>query len=647
MRRSLFVCSLAFAPCASLVAQRAATEWPAAGGDRGGARFSPLRQITRDNVKSLVAAWTFHTGEAPMQVERGSAPSLEVTPLMVDGTLYLSTPRGQVIALDAATGAARWRYDASVTLDGGYGDFANRGVSMWLDPRAPRGAPCRRRLFFATIDARLLALDAATGRLCDGFGTRGAIDLRQGLRIPPYEFPAYEVTSPPAIVNGLVITGSAISDNGTTRPASGEIRAFDARTGRQVWRWDPIPQDAKDPAAAGWRDGAAARTGGANAWSMLVADSARDLVFVPTTSPAPDYFGGLRLGDNRYANSVVALRASTGALVWHFQTVHHDLWDYDNASPPLLTSVVRGGRHVDVVVQATKTGMLFVLDRVTGAPIFPVEERAVPASDVADEEASPTQPFGIALSPHRFSVDSVWGLSDADRAACRAMLDGVRNDGIFTPPSRRGTLAMPSNIGGAHWGGAAADADRQLLVVPVNRIAAIVQLIPNAEFAPERMSDADRRMGYEYTRMRGTPYGMRRRLFIGEGGLPCTPPPFGSLVAVDLRTGTIRWNVPLGTIPLPNGASLPGSPNLGGPIMTAGGLTFVAATLDRALRAFDSETGAELWKGDLPAGGKATPMTYAIGGRQFVVIAAGGGGRFGDGDAIVAYALPLAAGRGR
>lgn len=607
-----------------------ARDWPFYGGDPGGTRFSPLARITRDNVSKLAVAWRYHTGEPAIDLAR--QPSLQVTPIVVDNVMYISTPLGKVMALDPANGREIWRYDARVNPRGGYGDFANRGVATWVDRALEPGAPCRRRVYAVTVDARLISIDAASGYPCVVFGVEGTVGLREGLRIPPAFPAAFQVTSPPAVVNDLVITGSSIADNSRPAPASGEVRAFDARTGALRWTWDPIPQDPNDPASSTWRDASAARTGAANAWSIIAADPARDLIFVPTSSPAPDYYGALRLGDNRYANSIVALRASTGRVVWHFQTVHHDLWDYDNASPPALVTVTRDGTSIPAVAQATKTGMLFVLHRETGAPVFPVEERKVPASTIPGEEASPTQPFTTLtppLSPHSFTEDQAFGVTPEGRAACQQMLKGLRNEGIFTPPSLEGTLAMPSNIGGAHWGGVAADNQSGIVVVPVNRIAAVVQLIPSKGFdlAAARKESSRLGEGYEYTQMEGTPYIMRRRLLLGPGQVPCTPPPFAALVAISLRTGLRLWESPLEM------------PNLGGPIITAGRVIFMAATLDRAFRAFDLDTGKELWKTQLPAGGRATPMTYESGGRQFVVIAAGGGNEFGYGDAIIAYAL--------
>jgi quinoprotein glucose dehydrogenase len=649
----------------------ASHDWTSYGGDAGGSRYSALDQISRANVARLAVAWRFSTGEAGPDFRTGRRTSFEATPLVIDGTMYVSTPLGRVFALDAVTGRERWRYNAGVPHAASFGDFTNRGVSYWVDRSASATTRCRARIVLATIDARLVALDARDGATCPGFGDGGIVDLRRALRNAPFEFEEYEVTSPPAVIGDMLVVGSAIADNNRTDAASGEVRGYDARTGTLRWTFDPVPQDPRDPAYGSWRGERAHRTGAANAWSVIAADTARGLVFVPTSSPSPDYFGGERLGDNRYANSVVALRAATGAVVWSFQTVHHDLWDYDNASPPALVTVRRGGRDVAAVLQATKTGMLFVLDRETGQPIVPVEERPVPASTVPGEVASPTQPFSAlpALVPFRRDAAHVFGVDSADRAACSATIAALRHEGIFTPPSLEGTLVTPSNIGGAHWGGVAFDPTRQLAVVPVNDVAAVVQLIRRDTF------DGQYEHGWEYAQMRGTPYLMRRRLLLSPAGVPCTPPPFGALVAVNVETGAVAWRVPLGTPgplggpvaptrPAGVGPSRPaafaaahgaaataaqldsasgralGSPNLGGAIVTAGGIVFIGATLDRQLRAYDIETGRELWAAPLPAGGKATPMTYAVRGRQYVAIAAGGDGDvFGKGDEIVVFAL--------
>ena len=620
-------------------------DWPYYGGDAGGTRFSPLTQITAANVESLKVAWTYRTRDSVTATSEEA--SLEVTPLVVDGSMYISTPLGRVMAIDPATGTERWLFDARIDRSIQYGDFTNRGVATWLDVSAPENAVCRRRIIVPVIDGRLIALDARDGNLCAEFGQNGIVELRPSLRVEPFEPPAFEITSPPVIVGDVVVTGSAVSDNSSLAPASGEVRAFNVRTGAPLWTWDPIPQDSTDPAYGTWKNGSARRTGAANVWSVMVADSARGLVYAPTSSPAPDYYGGERLGDNRYANSIVALRVADGTVAWSFQTVHHDLWDYDNAAPPALVDVTYNGVRLPAVLQATKTGQLFVLNRETGEPIFPVEERAVPRSDVAGEEASPTQPFTALtppLSPHRISADSAWGINDAERAACRRLISGLRNDGVFTPPSLRGSLMLPSNIGGAHWGGLAVDTARRIAVVPVNRLPALVQLFPMSGLSEDEADRRERASDFEYTHMNGTPYVMRRGFVVSPSGLPCSPPPWGALVAVDLGTGLIKWQSPLGSMPLPAGSPTPavasGSPQLGGPIVTASGIVFIAATLDRKFRAFDIETGRELWSVDLPAGGKATPMTYETGGRQFVVIAAGGGDDFGAGDYIMAFALP-------
>jgi quinoprotein glucose dehydrogenase len=625
--------------------------WTANGRDAQGTRYLPASEIARETVGRLEVAWTYRTGETDAAFATSKPTAFEATPLVVDGTMYVGTPLGRVIALDPATGRERWAFDPKILRDVTYGDFASRGVATWLDESAPADAACRRRIFVATAQSQLFALDARSGSICAGFGRDGFVDLKNGLRIPPFEPQAYSMTSPPVVVNGVVITGSSIADNSTPNMASGEIRGYDARTGARKWTWDPIPQDPRDPAYPEWRGAMAQKSGGANAWSVLAADPERDLVFVPTGSAAPDYYGVLRLGDNRYANSIVALKASTGKVVWAFQTVHHDLWDYDNASPPALVTITKDGARLPAVIQANKNGMMYVLNRETGVPIFPVEERPVPSSDVPSEQASRTQPFTAVtppLSPHRFTIDQVWGISDADRAACRTAIEGLRNEGIFTPPSTRGTVIMPSNIGGAHWGGVAIDPVREIAIVPVNRLAAVVQLIPREGFDLAKTRAAEQRLGddYEYNMMRGTPYIMRRRMLLAPSKMPCTPPPFGALVAISLKTGGRLWEVPLGSISALVGgdaAKIPpdwGSPNLGGPIATAGGLVFIGAALDRSLHAYDIETGRELWRGALPESGKATPMSYRlVSGEQFVVIAAGGGGAWGSGDYVVAFHL--------
>jgi quinoprotein glucose dehydrogenase len=632
------------APPPSAPVAEPGADWPAWGHDAGGQRFSPLAAIDRGNVRKLEVAWTFRTGDA--YAPKDSRPTaFEATPLYVDGTLYLSTPLGRILALDPVTGKQRWAYDAKIDKDAGYGDYASRGVATW---KSPSGA---RRIFLASIDARLIAVDAASGKPCADFGTGGVIDLRRGLRIAPaaHHDADYEETSPPAVVGNTIVVGSGIADNWSVGQPSGEVRGFDAATGKLKWTWDPIPQDPQDPAAAGWKNGSARRTGAANAWSVIAADPERGLVYVPTGSPSPDYYGGERLGENRYANSVTALRADTGERVWSFQTVHHDLWDYDVASPPVLFDVHRAGRTIPAVGVGSKTGHFFILDRTDGKPIFGVEERPVAKSDVAGELASPTQPFPILpkpLSPQSLNVDRIEG-PEADRKWCRERIAALRSEGIFTPPSLRGSLIVPGNVGGMAWGGAAYDAAHRLLLIPANNLAAEVRLIARAEYAQQAEAvGRDLAGGWELGRQLGTPYGMARRFLRAPGGWPCTPPPWGTLNAIDADSGELKWSVPLGGLPQMGPAAKPpaeyGSISLGGPIATAGGLVFMAGTLDAALRAFDVESGKEIWKADLPTSARSVPMTFrGPDGKQYLVIAAGGHGLpvAPLGDYVIAYAL--------
>ncbi len=617
-------------------------EWLAYGRDPGGERYSPLVDVNRTDVATLQVAWTLRTGDA-YQPPRNRPTAFEATPLYVDGTLYFSTPLGRVMALDPVSGRQRWAFDAKVPRDAGYGDFASRGVSTWQ-----RGG--ERRIFVATIDARLIALNAATGEPIQTFGTAGTVDLRQGLRIRPAGVADYEVTSPPAIVGNTIVVGSAIQDGLTTTEPSGEVRGFDAVTGALKWRWDPIPQDPSALGADSWKNASNTRTGAANVWSVIVADAARNLVFLPTSSPSPDYYGGERLGDNLFSDSVVALRADTGARVWHFQTVHHDLWDYDVASPPILFDWRKDGRTVPAIAVASKTGHVFILDRQTGQPLIPIEERAVPKSDVPGEQASPTQPFPTAprsLARTTLKADDAWGLTDDDRAWCRDTIRPLRAEGFFTPPSLQGTIVVPGNVGGVAWGGMAHDRANGLLVMPVNNIASEVRLIPRGDLDEQR-SGGRLASDFELHLQRGTPYALVRRLLLGPKTLlPCTPPPWGTLAAVRTATGEIAWQVPLGKFPgtesAPDTAKW-GSIALGGPIVTAGGLVFTAGTLEAAIYAFDVQTGRQLWTGQLPTSARSTPMTYrGPDGRQYIVIAAGGHGvQIGPplGDYLVAFALP-------
>jgi quinoprotein glucose dehydrogenase len=627
-----------FLACSAVVAQSG--DWPTYGHDPGGQRFSPLSQINTSNVESLKVAWTYRTGDAYAPPSGSKSTQFEATPIYVDGTLVLSTPLGRVIALDPVTGKGRWTYDPHVDKDKGYGDYANRGVSTW---KSSKGV---RYIYDATIDARLIALNFATGEVISEFGDNGVINLRNRLRIAPHGFADYEETSPPAIINGTLVIGSGVADNGSTTQASGEVRAFDAATGKLKWTWDPIPQDPADPAAKTWKNGSAAHTGAANAWSVIASDPQRDLVFVPTGSASPDFYGGERLGDNVYANSVVAIRVSSGKVVWHFQTVHHDLWDFDVATPPLLFDLHRNGETIPAIAIGSKTANLFILNRETGKPVFGVEERAVPKSDVPGEVSSPTQPFPLKPAPlglQKLTPEDAWGIDESDRASCREELKSLHTGSIFTPPSVEGSVLMPSYIGGMNWGGMAYDPQNDLLVLPANNIAAEVRLIPRADYESVRNSRNRKLNGdWEFAPQRGTPYGMMRRLMLSPKRLPCNPPPWSTLTAISASTGETKWQVPFGSFS-PKTPKSWGSASLGGPIATAGGLVFIGSTLAPELYAFDIKAGRLLWTGTLPTSPKATPMTYqGPDGKQYIVVAAGG---FGDkdlaplGDYLVAFSL--------
>ncbi len=621
--------------------------WPTYGRDAGGARYSPLNEINKSNISGLHVVWIYRTGDISDGSKYPRKSTFEATPILFGKTLYLSTPFDRVIALDAESGAERWTFDPKIDRMMNYNEaFASRGVSSWIDSTASANAPCARRIFLPTIDARLIAIDAEQGKLCADFGANGMIDLTQD--VGPVEKGQYSVTSPPAVISGVVIIGSSMGDNRGVDLERGTVRGFDARTGAKKWGWDPIPRHRGEPGSESWDSAAATRTRAANAWGVISADPERDLVFIPTGSASPDYYGGLRPGKDLWANAVVALRASTGEFVWGFQVVHHDLWDYDVAAEPALFTLRRDGKEIPAVGVTTKQGHVFVLDRLTGKPLLPVEERSVPQSHVTGEVAWPTQPFPVAtanlVGSTTITLDSTFGITPEDRAACRQMLAHVRIEGMFTPPSYEGSLVYPSAVGGTNWGGATIDGSRGLLITSINRIFQIVRVIPRDSMRSSM--EEGRRFGFEFGSQRGTPYGMSRLFLLSPKGVPCNPPPWGRLVAVDLSSGAIRWQVPLGMIgPI---ASVPGSekwgsPSLGGPITTGGGVIFVAGTMDDYLRAFDTETGAELWKSKLPAGGQATPMTYRspVTGRQTVVIAAGGHGSLGTtlGDYVVAFAL--------
>jgi quinoprotein glucose dehydrogenase len=652
--RAVVVCTLWHALALSAPVARAqspdVSDWGYYGGDALGQRFSSLDQINRGNVTKLTVAWTLRTGELGQGFARVGKLTFEATPVLAFGLVYLETATNIVYAVDPQSGVVRWRFDPQVDRARHYADVAARGVSVWQSADQRRNGACRRRVFTGTLDARLLALDAETGRPCLDFGAAGQVDLTLGIRIR--DNGAYLVTSPPAVYGDVVVVGSSIGDNRAADLERGVVRGFDANTGLQLWSFDPLPDSPTHPAAAEWNPAQAAATGAGNAWSVMSVDGEHGLVLVPTGSASPDHYGGLRQGSNRFANSLIALDARSGRLVWQQQLVHHDLWDYDLAAQPVLGDVEVQGVPVPAVIQATKTGMLYVFNRTSGTPLSPLIERRVPASAVAGEQAAPTQPFSSlpALTPQgAVQPDEAWGLTFWDRGKCRDLIRSLRNEGIFTPPDLRGTLMRPGYIGGVNWGGVAFDQDHGRVIAAVNLLPMVVTLL-----TPEELSREARSGDFphsDFARQAGTPYGMRREPLLSPWGLPCTAPPWGTLVSVDLRRNRIAWQVPLGSTEGLTPWFVPvrdfGMPHMGGPIATAGGLVFVGAAMDSYLRAFDIETGRELWKYHLPAGGQATPMTYRAGPdqRQYLVISAGGHGSLGTprGDYVIAFALPAAA----
>jgi quinoprotein glucose dehydrogenase len=603
--------------------------WEHWGGDRGGTRFSPLAQITPANVGNLVRAWEFHTGDLDSRARAAMARTkFEATPLVVEDSVIFCSPFNEVIALDPGSGAQKWRYDPKISTTQRPGNrYTCRGVAFWVDDQAAEGAACKARIFMGTNDARVIALDARTGIPCADFGTDGEIKLEIER---PLEWPGeFQITSAPVVSRGVVIVGSSISDNRRVDAPLGTVRAFDARTGHARWSWDPLVH-------------AGIVAGTANVWAPMSSDEDRGLVFLPTSSPSPDFWGGKRPGNNEHANSVVALHAESGELVWSFQTVHHDVWDYDLPAQPTLARIDTGAGMRDVVIQPTKQGFVFVLDRDSGKPVWPVEERSVPQGGAEGELLSPTQPFPThvpALLPQAFSAADVFKpFPTFGRSACEEQLLGLRNEGLFTPPSTQGTVIFPMTGGGVNWGGAAFDPLNQILYANTSRALHIVKLIPRTEAEGFKAA-----AGHEFGPQQGAPFAMTRAVAMSPLGILCNKPPWGVLVAVDLKAGKILWQSSVGTSEdrAPLGIAFNwGTPLVNGVVVTAGGLVFTGA-MDAYLRAYDAKSGVELWQGRLPVPGVANPMTYLWKGEQYVVIAAGGHSEAGTtiGDSMVAFRL--------
>jgi quinoprotein glucose dehydrogenase len=617
--------------------------WPHYAGDPAGRSYSPLTQIRADNVAALELAWEHRSGDFSGATPTQSRTSFGARPIVPNDTLYYCTPYNNVIALDPETGRQRWRFDAQLAnrkLEGPY-PLVCRGVSYWREPEL-RGAVCEERILTATIDSELIALDARTGAPCADFGKGGRVDLREGVGVAP----AWETysTSPPLVLGDAVVVGALVSDNLRVDAPSGVIRAFDARSGALRWAWDPVPPDWKTRERA---PGEPLYTAGTpNAWSILSGDAERGLVFVPTGNPSPDLFNAIRAGLDYYGSSVVALKAETGEVAWHFQTVHKDVWDYDVPAQPSLFQIPGVGNGRPGVIALTKHSFLFLLDRETGAPLYPVEERPAPQGGVIDEVLSPTQPWPThpgPLAPTSVRPEDAFGFTPIDRNDCREKIAALHNEGLFTPPSLEPSIVYPGTAGGPNWGGASIDEAQGVAYLNIMRAAMVAQLVPRAAF--EHLDWRSVTYPTELYPMSGAPYGVKRGPLLSRFGAPCIPPPWGTLVAVDLKTGRKRWEVTLGTTrdqaPFPLWFPL-GAPNLGGTLATAGGVVFIGATTDKFVRAFDAATGETLWKFRTPFTANATPMTYRLSknGKQFVVIAAGGHGWSEPGDALLAFALP-------
>lgn len=611
----------------------ATAEWPVSGGTAAGQRYSSLTQINKLNVSGLEKAWEYRLGETSRDGRKMS--SLQVTPIVVGENMYLCSPFSEVIALKAETGQELWRFDPDVQNP--VGNNSCRGVAHWHSTRNLK--QCPQRIFAGTVDGRLMALDAQTGRPCNDFGEGGFIDLHVGLgEVNPGET---NPTSPPMVVGDVVAIGSFVIDGKNADIAGGGLRAYSAVDGELLWVWDPVHPDADPVTAADIKAGATQTRSTVNVWSLLSADIERGIIYAPTGNPSPDHYAGEgRKGLDYYGSSVVALDAKTGERQWHFQTVHHDIWDYDVPAQPTLFDM--GGRQG--VLAATKMGHIFLLDRFTGEPLFPVEERPVPGGEL-DENLSKTQPFPThprPIHPDRLTEDDIGPLGKGE---CLETLASLRNEGIFTPPSLAGSIAYPGAAGGINWGSVSLNPDSNTLVVNIQRLPFIFRLLPRDEFDA---LEPDRE-GFEayYNPQAGTGYGVERVPFVSSLGMPCSAPPWGELVAVDLASGDVLWRRPFGTlngqVPIVGQYINMGMPSFGGSIQTASGLAFIAAAPDNFIRAIDTDNGELLWRAELPYSAHSVPMTYRIGpdSKQYLVVAAGGHLMAGSplGDAIVAFAL--------
>lgn len=604
-----------------------AQDWPVYGGDAGGTRYSTLKQIDRANVGSLKTAWTYHTGDLSDGTEYPVKSAFEATPLMVDGVLYVVTAFDRLIALEPETGKELWAFDPKLDKNKPQMLFANRGAALWTDGK-------QKRLFFGTLDGHLWAIDAANGKAIDTFGTGGLVDLRVGMVDPEDKRNfgrGYGMTSPPAVYKDVVICGSIVPDTDPQGP-NGDVRGFDVRSGKLIWRFHTVAQPGEFGGDT-WEGNSAQGRGGANMWSIPTIDTKRGIAFLPLTSPSYDYYGADRKGAGLFGDALVAVDALTGKRLWHFQTVHHNLWDYDIPAQPTLVTVRHDGKLVDAVAQVTKTGFTFLFERTTGKPLFDIVEKPVPQSKIPGESTYPTQPFPVKPPPYArqsFRAEDLTDVTPESRAYCAKLIEGAVFGDLFIPAGFEPTVIFPGTNGGANWGGASFDPETHTLYVNSMDVGVITRFVK----AP-----AGSKVPYRTRSVGGSRFWDTHRY-------PCQKPPWGHLTAINLDTGEFRWRTVLGVVDdlLAKGIPPTGTSNLGGSMVTAGGLVFIGATDDSRFRAFDKDSGKELWTVRVPASAHATPMTFYSKKtkKQYVIVAAGGGNKYNDkfSDSLVAFSLP-------
>jgi len=615
-----------------------AGEWHQYGRTPFGQRYSPLDQINTDNVSTLKVAWQYQTGDVKKPDDVGET-TYQVTPLKVGDTLYMCTPHNIAIALDAASGKEKWRYDSNPGMNPDRQHQTCRGVTYYADPAATTGTTCAARVYLPTSDARLIALDAETGDVCTNFAENGVLHLEKGMPYNPAGY--YYSTSPPVITDGKIIIGGAVNDNYSTKEQSGVIRAFDVNSGALIWNWDSGNPDVTTPLP----EGDVYTVNSPNSWSVFSYDDALGLVYVPLGNQVPDQLGmGRSENVEKYSSSIVALDIGTGAVRWVRQTVHHDLWDMDVPAQPVLIDITKDGATIPALVGPTKQGDIYVLDRRTGEPIVPVKEVPAPTGAIPEDFTSPTQPLSdLTFTPPPLTEKNMWGITMFDQMMCRIDFLSMKYEGRYTPPSLQGTIVYPGNFGTFNWGSVAVDPERQVMFGMPTYLAFTSRLVPRDQIPPKGQDEKGSEQGLN--RNDGAPYGVYMGPFLGPLGIPCQAPPWGYVAGADLATGKIAWKHKNGTVydmtplPLPFKVGVPG---IGGPIVTKGGVAFLGAAVDDYIRAYDVTSGRQLWEGRLPAGGQATPMTYTVGDKQYVLIVAGGHGSVGTkpGDYVIAYTLP-------